>query len=412
MPPIVPPKRQWYKRKLFWIPVAVILVVVAAAGAGYAYYVSLDKPQEKQVEQHDTDVKTVVKSSPHAFVYVSTAEKTAENCSLRTDTVHYMNLDSQKVTNVITLDDYQNATAFATYHDLVVFATTPSCGSKEGSTIWLSHDSGRTYKKIYATESKTGRITSIAFSTDGTEVAFGLLPAYDKPNSVKAINVDSTEVHNLFTGTIAEGQTMGVSYYVKSYDREKQRVYYVEGCYACDQTAPTNMLQYDLKSGKSSTVIERSENFIGPTPVINSDATRAVRVEFNRSDDSELTQSIVKEFDLATKKQVNFATYTGPTSAGSALAGYTADDSVYYTAGKKIITIAKNGATSELTQVPDQMSGVYYVGKTRVIYSINDQTGGGEVIDYDIKSGESTQLLKYEYPTFPLGVSYSVTRNH
>lgn len=393
VPPTTPPKSRWYKRKLFWTPVLAILVVVAA-GAGYLYY----KSQPQQTAQHSTAVKTATSIDPQALVYVSSTAKVVAHCEQKTDTVHYVNLGDQKVTNAIALNDYQGVSGFATYHDAVVLATTPSCASKNGSSLWLSQDSGKTYKKIYTAESTSGRITSVAFSTDGSEVAFGLA---GKSKTVRSIDVKSDDVRDLFTDNQTEH--FGTFYDVKSYDREKQRVYYVEGCDTCDMITPSYLMQYDIKGGKSSTTIEQAKS-MGSELAINDDATRAVRVEYASSEGSQLTQFTINEFDLTTKKLANFANYTGATSAGTTRAGYTADGSVYYTAGKKVMILKEGGETSELAQIPDQAAEVYYVGKSRVIYRTSDQSGG-EVINYDIQSGKATRLLKYEYPTTPLGVS-------
>jgi hypothetical protein len=397
--PAAPPKSQWYKRKLFLIPILVILVVIV----GYFYYASQNKTQ--QTIQHDTDTNAVMNVKPQALVYVSSAENiVSKDCIQKTDTIHYKDLSNQKVTDAVTISDHQSVTAFATHHDAVILATEPSCTSKEGSSLWLSQDSGKTYKKFYTIENTLGRITSIAFSTDGSEVVFGALPTADH-KTISAITIKSGKARDLFISK--RTGHLDTFYDVKAYDQKKQRVYYLEGCSLCDRMNEGTLWQYDLKNGKNSVALKSAERY-SYGMIISNDASKVIRMEYTNDANSRLRQFTINEFSLATGKQTDFATYTGAAVSGVAI-GYTSDGSIYYSTDKKFMTVNDEGQSSELAPVPDQTSKAYYVSKSRIIYPTSNQSGG-EVIDHDIKSGKSTLVLKYEYPATPQGISYTVTR--
>lgn len=394
-----PPRR---KRKLVWI--SILIIVIVAIGAGCAYYISANKLQPQTTRQNaDTNFGTTL--DPQALVYVSATQKEeVADCRRSTDTVHYVNLNDAKVNNAITLDDYQGVVEFAVFHDSVALVTAPSCASKQGPSIWLSQDSGKTYKNIYTTD-RTTNITSLVFSTDGTEIAFGYATKNADIKAVKAITVASADERELFSDD--QTNKFNVFYDIKAYDRKNQRVYYTESCPLCDRAGPEKLQLYDLRNDKSSVAID--ENDIGYLADINADATRAVYVSVDHNEGSQLVQFTVNEFDLSTKKRVNFAAHTGSTSEGFMRAGYAIDGAVYYTAGKRVMLIKESGETSELARLSNDATEIYHVGKAHVVYRIDNQSGG-EVFDHHVKSDNSMRLLKYEYPTLSLGVSYSIVK--
>lgn len=413
--PIVEPK----SNKRPWIIAAILLLVVAVGGGAYAYFSSTNTAAPVTTSVAPTPIaKAPVVPVPDSVIYqVTTIGKSTAQCGTSTSTVYRQLLtDTDKPLSVLNVESGQSVGDYETYKSAVLLTTTPNCDSKSGPALWLSTDSGKTFSKLYQAPSLTSSITSAKFSDDGKTIVFGYLADAAGKNTIKELDIATKQTKDIFTATSA-----GV--YIKGYDHTKGKIYYIEGCYACDATTEAGITVYD--TAKKTSELLFKDDAKGYDTTLKPDFAKALKLYITKlgavgSDDYNMGSYVIGELDTQkkTKKELT-TTELDDVEQNSVQTGYTNEGSVYYTKARDLYTLDGNGNSSLVLHAEKPIVNVYYVSKDTVIYKYiyrydpadskdaNTETYTDKLVRYDTKSKTSKPIVTFtNHDAVILGVTY------
>ncbi len=398
--PDTPPKKPKSKKKLLII-IGIVVAVLLTAGALW-YFLIRDSGQTAETSQEQ-----------------QVAEVTEREYEGLPDTVAYAyrDIDSEPYkiytrpavsgerAEAMTLPAGVYISHSAVHGNQVVFVTEPEAATDEVLTIWYSDDAGASYREIYKDEAITAedsigtQVTSIIFSTDGSVVLAGILPA-DGGNQVTELSLDGLNQQKVIFTTDDRGVAL------EGYDRANQKTLYFSGCYNCDGIIHKTLNLYDESSDSTVTVYD--------SPVVQLNV--AVKDDFSKvlisegtSDEStadELGGGLAAPYTIKTIAVEEGAVAETLTQVDELVTevGYTYADTGYYVTQQEIIRL--NDATPSLAYETAGIiinSGAYFVGEDSVVVAV------GEFFDFALdyfKSGSEApvNVLQGDANTIVFGV--------
>jgi len=324
--------------------VVVLLVIIGAwyvyssnsfsISIGRSFSITIGKPKETTVERSDRlilarqdDQKEYYQKAYSIYSRSITTGEETQIMTLPKDTY---------ISNSITHGSQQYA-----------FVATSPRSETESVAVYYSDDSGKSFKKVYTTDSPEAQITSLIFSSDGKSLAVALLPK-GEDNHVFEIDLkDDYPTKQLFTI-----DRRGV--FIEGYGREQQKILYRTGCFNCGGNDQKELLIYDIASDKHETFYTASHNMIDI----------AVNDRF--------TKVFTGEGEVATEYDVE-APFGGvdppPTYSIKAPFSYFTIDIA--TKIKRPVTTIDNGYVGYVGYTP---SGVPYISTTKKVIKIDNNT--------------------------------------
>ncbi len=244
--------KQPIKSVRFKKPLVVMLVIVAIAGVSFGAWAMFMKGDKKSTTSNtstNTSQKGYISenqtgdTSPYAIVYY---EHKDENSPY--DVFIKPIAEKNQATKALSIDKGNYITGSTISGKYVALSEE----GNNGTSIWLSTDSGKSYEKLWSgngtSEGNFGdQITSLLFSRDQKRLLAAVY-ANDGTNTIKEFNTSDKQAKDLFTVDRA-----GV--FFTDYDSSKLVLYYSKGCYNCDGNTGLPLYRRDILNNKDETVI-------------------------------------------------------------------------------------------------------------------------------------------------------------
>lgn len=385
-----PAKRGGLKR---YLTMATALVVLTGLGFG-GWRLVAQKEQSASSTSETTPSKSdgyisenkSVNTQPAAIVY---AQRTDENSPYELFRKSLAGDDKAISVLKLATDDYLGGYQAASQYVAL------SIEGKNGPSIWLSSDSGKSYQKVWsgqaAGENVFGdQITSLLFSHDQKRLLFAVY-GVNQVNTIKELSLADAQVKDLFTS-----DKVGV--FLKRYDSAKLELYYTTGCYNCDGNTDLPLLRRDLLANQETTIVTAADKYLLSVGV--------------KAGGSELIYSLgaISDEGIGAGAPYEVFQYNTATNEATKLleetdvyvwaTGYGDDDTGYYVLGSKIYTLMDKKLLFDAEQT---ILRVGYLSKELVI------TESGEypnllIASYDTSSKKATSLLAENANTAFIGV--------
>lgn len=402
--PIVPPKST--SRKGLIILIVLLGLLSLGGGSAFAYYMlqgSKPKPAVANVAT-PTPLPAPKPIVADAILYATSVPgKNVGSCATSTSTLYRQPLSGTKATKVFDAPDYQSIAEQDSYRDQVVIQTVAACASKTGSQLWISNDSGNTFNKLYETPAKDDTITSMKFASDGKSIAFGYLANGSSEAILKQLDVATKTTKDLFTASKA-----GI--YIKGFSHADGKIYYVEGCYACDGAFEADLSVYGIQKNTIATLYD--ENTISYGITFNKNYSKGIKIRAvspatTNTKGFDNVNYVIDEFDATSGAITPLTTSElNNVSPISVVAGYTDDGVVYYVKDKDLSVLGSNKKSTVLFTSDNPIIAVYVASKDTVIYK-NIYTDDGtqksktdiytdRVVKYDANTKTSTPILTFK----------------
>ncbi len=369
--PKVIPQQGGHKKYIKWSLIVLLLLIAASFGVWwFAMRENKKSTQTNSTSSSTTSETTTTATSTSDLVAYAFKDKSSPY------SIYWRSAVGGNRTEVKKL----SATDVVTYYDSsgsnTAFATTNS--------IYVSTDGGRTYKAVFVGEGGA-QITSFKFSSEGKNIAFGLLPSLGKKNIVKSIDLDGKDQKDLFTSEMA-----GV--FIKAYSVGKQKIIYQEGCFNCDGP-PGDLLFRDLKTNKVTTLLTESTAVLSAAEVSNDLSTiiyhSADAIKFNL-------------LNLANNKTTQIA--SAPNTTKSIALGFTANNLPYYAVDNQLYVV-KNGKPSLVFKATDLILKTVYVSDKEVIIGTGKDTSDYSLGNYNIATQKLVKIFQGDNNTLIFGVT-------
>lgn len=274
-PAAVPPAQNKPKKKKVLIALALILVLAAAVAVWW--FMFKDKAEAPSTTTPIVSTPAPAELKPSAAIYtVSTDEPVKPNaeCGDSNTKVYSQPISGGDKSEVADLGKNNNVSYSEVQKGSIAFVSDPGCGSTDGTTIWLSKDSGKTYTKPFVgqpiqKDKGWDQITSLKFSSDGKKLVFGFLSSdRTSGNTVKEIDVTTGKTKDLFTLKDSSGV------FIQGYDATKGLIYYSKGCYNCDGGNAFGKIYVHDLAKKTDTLVFQDTKLDSGNVIANSDFTK------------------------------------------------------------------------------------------------------------------------------------------
>ncbi len=398
-------KPNWYK-SLKFILILILVLAAAIIVTTWVYTRPSKAPVSSQNSSQPNTKTTVAGPSTVAYSQQTQGELAANNCVPATTELYWRPASGGERTNAIDVGKNNYVSQYNTYKNKVFVVTAPGCESKDGVAIWLSTDSGKTYQKIYSGKPGTGedgvladQVTSATFSTDGTAIVFGFLPANSDTNTVKSVSTDSKEAQDLLTIT-----SRGV--FITSYDSTKQQLIYSKGKYNSDGGVRDTLYIWDKEQKTENTLVKESSGMSIDQIAPNSDSSKLLFVKSTPGEGMGGGKPyIVEELDVASKTSKKLQTIDEDTYIKI---GYRiGDDMPYYSRDNTVYGVESTGNSVALLQTSKPILEVHYADKDHAIVSTGADFGDFEVVNYELSTKSVTSILKGDTFTRVFGASWN-----
>lgn len=402
-PVVMAPQKRSFKK-----PVIILLVALIVGVGGFFAWSALssnktDDTIKKQPASSQDAPRETLSYAPQNVIYAFRANNNDPYA------IYYRPAgggDRMEAMKLVSRDDG------VTYADVrgsrIAFASTDA--------IYTSQDSGKTYKKI--TSLKAGeQVTSLKLSTDGTSIAYGLLPDVGSKNTVKTVSVDGKAEDDLFTS-----DKPGV--FIYAWNKSLKQIFYQEGCYNCDGSVPGDMLR-DLTTNKVTNPLTKSaESILTGQPVISDDFSTIV-YQLGKTTAAGRTLDLgilgfppytINVFTVADSKTAAVATIgaAGQTNTNGTpkdwrvSVGFQAGTSnAYYTVDDELFSV-NNGAGESIYKAPKIINDTYYLNfvQKSFIYDLYEDNGIDFTLNnYGLKTLTNTKIFEGDSNTRVLGVT-------
>ncbi|HEY5668092.1 MAG TPA: hypothetical protein VIR03_02895 [Candidatus Saccharimonadales bacterium] len=405
--------RPFYKRKVFFIIVALLTLLLILAGAWFMKYRNdsdTKKPsssaakQSKQSKQQARPANNA-QLAPYDVVYSHETQQlgNGSGCTQMQASLLWKPLSGGAETNAATMA----AQSVVSYHDIyknkVLAVTDAACGSTNGTAVWYSEDAGKTYAKVFGGNPPAGadgaewdQITSAKFSTDGSRIVIGFIAAGALNNTVKEINPATKTSSNLFTVN-----SRGV--FVVGYNRTTHQLLYYNGCYNCDGNTFSKLRSHDTNAN-TDTVLFDDQTHITLQTSPNADLSKLMLIKGVAGDmlggGGPFT---IQEFTTANQTTTVLQTVNQDTAVLHA--GYRSDGTRYYSKDATLYGLAANGTPTTLFTAAHPIQGVYYVGAAEAVLSTGESSSYN-VIKATFNPAATTSLLTAEAYHTVFGVGW------
>ncbi len=369
-PKVIP--QQGGHKKYRWPLIIVLLIIIAAGAAVYWFAIREDKKATQgssTSSQSTSETATSTPTTPDLVAYAFKEKTTPYSIYWRAAT-------GGNRTEVKKLSVSDTVTFYDSFGANVAFSTTNS--------IYVSTDGGRNYTAVYVGEGGA-QITSLKFSSEGKNLAFGLLPSLGKKNTVKAMDLSGKDLKDLFTSEMA-----GV--FINAYSTGKQKIIYREGCYNCS-VPPGDLLLRDLKTNGVTTILQVDPNKMG-SPEVSNDLSKVIYIT--------LAPIKVNILNVADKKTTQI---TGPSSYKSLLVGFKVDGTTPYYVVDNQLYVVKDGKPTLVFKASDLMLKVVYVSDTDVIVGTGKDTSDYSLSNFNIGTQKIVKIFQGDNNTLIFGVT-------
>jgi hypothetical protein len=387
-----PPEQKAHK---FRKPAFALFALLVASGLGLGVWYALNKSEMPPAQETTNTASNKVgyisenqsgETKPAAIVY---AQRTNDTSPYE---IYRKPLEGDdKAASVFTLaaDDY--LTGYQTAGQYVAL----SVEGKNGPSVWLSSDSGKSYQKVWsgtvAGENVFGdQITSILFSHDQKRLLFAVYGT-NQVNTIKELNLADAQIKDLFTS-----EKVGV--FLKSYDSAKLELYYTTGCFNCDGNTDIPLFRRDLLANQEVTVVTATNSYLLSMAV--------------KTDGSELVYALGAASDEGLGADAPFEIFRFNRAAGEATkvheetdayvwaTGYGDDDTGYYALGSRIYTLTDKKL---LFDAEKTILRVGYLSKELVITESGDYPNL-QIASYDVAAKKARAILSENANTAFIGV--------
>lgn len=399
-PQMPPPEFKPKKGKKFLVFFLVLILLGGAAATGW-YFFLREKPAEPVTEQTE-QAEVVPQYQPVNIAYAYTD-----------DTKTPLSLYARPVTGGDrTESDLTLSRKEYTYEPTVKGSSIAFTTSSD--VVYVSTDSGTTYKKIYELEAGE-EITSLMQNKDGTRLAMAKTDSTLTKNTVYTMDLDGQNVTEIFSTK----KTASNGIWILGWNDSSfvYRTYRMNS-----EDSSMNVYVYDVEEKKSSDIIEVADGQQGSMVTVSDDLTKLI-YSYGKTDPNPdgsgaapLAPHTIAVIDIASGESTEIATVgkegetnkNGTTIYRETQVGFLINSTTPYYVDQTKLNVVQDGTEEPTTlfESDNLLREILYVSEDNVIASSGKQGDEDFVVtNYSTESKEAATVLEGDVNTFLLGIT-------